>query len=245
VVEVGSSAEVSGSDLGSGSRIGTSLASLGDLDGDGTIELAVGQSPADTSAGGRCVRLLSIAPDGSVRRVRRGSVVGASDSGLGSRLAALGDVDGVTDLALSDWDETTARSSVWVALLDRSGTVHSAQRIPDHIGDFEGISLNGVGFARALGAPGDLDGDGVPELVVGCQNGFWVLFLDRTGAVEGVREVRPLSNLSTWFGRSVTCASTPLPGGRVGLVVGGRMPTSRAGALWMLSLDQAGAVAAW
>src|SRR5688572_15368933 len=89
-------------ELVAGDGLGSSLAALGDLDGDGVVDLAAG-APGDDAEGRErgAVWVLHRAADGSVRdqlRIARGSggLAGAVENfdAFGSALATLGDLDG-------------------------------------------------------------------------------------------------------------------------------------------------------
>lgn len=152
-----------------------SLVALGDLDGDGVVELA---SRVDEEWNDE-IRLLSM--DEETRRIQRR--VGLTDSGHEIRspsLAAPGDIDGdgVPDLAYvsqryakKEWKE-----ELHVVFLHADGTARACSR---HLGDDE------ESFGPELVAPGDCDSDGVPDLVVAHpEHGLRVLLLARDGTVR-------------------------------------------------------------
>ncbi len=182
-------------------HFGTGLAPLGDLDGDGNPDLAVG-APGDDEGGANlqgAVYVLFLEPDGTVRAHTKNPARAAfGDPFLGDfgrSLAALGDLDGagVIDLAAghlwSDdggvgWDAN--RGAVWLLFLRSDGSVRSELKISDTEGGFGGVLDDGDLFGGSLAATGDLDGDGVTELAVGSfadsdagpfSGAVWMLFL--------------------------------------------------------------------
>ena len=190
---------------------GLSVASLGDLDGDGVGDLAVG-APGDDDGGQwrGAVWVLFLNPDGTVKSHQKisdteGGFTGILDDGdlFGSSAASLGDLDGdgVGDLAVGaayDHDGGTDRGAVWVLFLDTDGTVKSHQKISDIEGGFTGILDDADLFGVSVTPLGDLDGDGVTDLAVGARQdddggtdhgAVWVLFLNRDGTVKSHQKI--------------------------------------------------------
>ena len=190
---------------------GYSVASLGDLDGDGVGDLAVGA--VGDGDGGRnrgAVWVLFLNTDGTVKSHQKinhkeGGFTGILDEAdwFGHSVASLGDLDGdgVGDLAvgaLSDDDGGGGHGAVWVLFLNPNGTVKSHQKISDTEGGFTGTLRNGDTFGVSAAALGDLDGDGVGDLAVGAnrdddggidRGAVWVLFLNRNGTVRSYQKI--------------------------------------------------------
>ncbi|WP_412061504.1 FG-GAP-like repeat-containing protein [Rubrivirga sp. IMCC45206] len=194
-----------------GDLFGTSVAALGDLDGDGTVEVAVGADHADDGGPDRgAVHIVSLQPDASVVRVQ---TISATDGGLvdapadgdlfGHSVAAIGDLDGDgrPELAVGADDADDGgpqRGAVWILFLNADATVRRSQRISDTAGGFTGTLGDGDLFGQAVAGVGDLDGDGTPDLAVaatrdddgGADRGaVWILFLNVDGTTRAHQKI--------------------------------------------------------
>ena len=202
-----------GSDSDDGSdQFGSSMTTLGDLDGDGIDELAVA-APCDND--GRidqgALWILFMNPDGTVRSEQKiSATAGGFDGVLGpyqyfaDSLAGLGDLDGdgIGDLAVGGVEGALNMGEVWILFLNRDGTVRAHQRIGESTGGFGGDLDQADHLGCALASLGDLDGDGRGELAVGAINdddggtsyvsnvgAVWILFLNADGTVEREQKI--------------------------------------------------------
>lgn len=213
-------------------QFGRGIANLGDMDGDGVQDLAVGATGDDDGGGSvGAVYVLFMNSDGTVKDHAKISATSggitsqmetSSSLWFGMSVASLGDVngDGVTDIAvgaLLDDAIYHACGAAYVLLLNADGTVQSDHYIGAFSGDFDGELQEGDEFGGAVAGPGDLNLDGVPDLVVGSirdddnatgdteidfdRGAAYVFFLNADGTVQGMQK---LSDTRGGFDASVT-----------------------------------------
>lgn len=193
-----------GSVLDEGYYFGVDIANMGDMDGNGTVDLAVGAFLADDGGQDRgAIVMLFLNPDGTVLKHQKISETHGNFSNdvldkldnndqFGFSLANVGDLDGngVPDLAagaLRDDDGGTDEGAVYLLFLEATGMVIASQKISSTQGDFSGDLDNEDFFSHSLASIGDLNGDGITDLIVGAaydddggQNpgAIYTLFLD-------------------------------------------------------------------
>lgn len=254
--------------LANADQFGRSLAPLGDLDLDGVGDLAVGALGDDSGGPERgSFHVLFLRAEGSVRSSAKSNALspaflGRLDDGdqLGRALAGLGDLDGdgIPDLAAGvakDDDGGPERGAVWLCSLARDGSVRATAKLSSTSGGLVGLAHRDE-FGRAVCAPGDLDGDGVPELFVGApyddgggtnKGAVHLLFLRRDGSVKAQLEfsqgrggfVGPLVS-GDLFGFSLAWPGDVDGDGLPELLVGAPgddgLGRANAGAVWCLTL---------
>ncbi|MEW6072794.1 MAG: PKD domain-containing protein [Planctomycetota bacterium] len=170
-----------GGGIGAEDMFGIDVANIGDLDGDGVTDLAVG-APKDDDGGPRTgtVWIVFLAPNGTVKAEQQISMAVGGLTGIdagdefGTAVTPMGDLngDGVLDIAVGtilDDDGGLDRGAVYVLFLNSDGTVAAQQKISDTEGEFGGLLSNDDWFGSGVGNLGDLNGDGVGDLVVGCR----------------------------------------------------------------------------
>ncbi len=205
------------------------ITGLGDLDGDGIQDLAIG-SVGDDDGGSNAgaVWIAFMDADRTVRASQkiselRGGLVAdlKKDDGFGRALAGIGDLDadGIPDLAVgANEDDTGAYNagSVYVLFLTRQGTVRAQHKITALSGDvLDYAPVYESNFGAAIAAMGDIDGDGIQDMAVGSRYGDSVqtCFMQRDGTVRGSKNITygtngftdTVTSVSDFFGMS--CAN--------------------------------------
>lgn len=170
-----------------GDRFGTCVAFVGDLDGDGRSEIAVGAPRADLGASDAgFVRVYS----GATKLARYTVAGGSAGSLFGSSIAPLGDVDGDAkpDFAVGAPQSVVGPGFVRILSGANGSTLRS----------FTGASTN-ERFGVSLANVGDQDGDGQDDLAIGAERSD--LAGSDAGAVHVVSSVTG-ATLSTLVGAS-------------------------------------------
>lgn len=197
---------------------GYAVENLGDIDGDGITDLAVGTPKFDDAKGN--VWILFMKKDGTVKNSQSISDTTGNlgftlheNEFFGVTLANMGDInnDGVNDLAVGAHQSNRGgnnQGAVYILLLKKDGTVGSStavhslhenfsETIQDH--DFMGVGICGEV---------DFDEDGINDLMMGAQgddfvgeNGgaIYVAYLTSTGELREVEKVQ--ANDGDFFGK--------------------------------------------
>ncbi len=261
-------------------RFGYSVAALGDLDLDGVPDVAVSSELDDDGGNERgAVWIIYLNADGTAKShakissTTQGSLLAAPSYGIGdldrfgSEVTCIGDLDndGMQDIAVSaifDDDGGGNRGAVWIIFLNRNGSIKDFQKISDTQGGFTGTLANFTFWGSGVANIGDLDGDGIQDLLVGQEledaggtdkGSVWVLFMNRSGTVKGYKELRngltgtglPSMGDNGYFGSA--CAGLgDIDGDNIpDVAVGANGTDGGRGAVYILMLNTNGTVKAY
>ena len=182
--------------LNNGDHFGSSVANIGDFNGDGVTDIVVGAVQDD--AGGvdsnrGAIHILLMNSDGTVSdtieingNTTNGPVLNNADY-FGSSVANIGDLngDGVTDIAVGAEYDGTFRGAVHIMLMNSNGTVSRTIEI-------NGNTTNGPDlidfntFGSSIANIGDLNNDGVSDIAVGAsfESQIHTMLMNSNGTVS-------------------------------------------------------------
>jgi len=253
--------------LDNNDNFGVSVQHLGDLNGDGNQEVAVGAIGDDDGGSNRGgLWILSVDSNAAlVNETKISSSAGGFGGTLvdqdrfGGALANLGDLnnDGLPDLAVGVGQSGAGNEgAVYVLFLQSDGSVMNELMISEGMGGFTGDLAAEDRFGSALAALGDLDGDGNEDVAIGARDNdggadrgaIWVLFLDDTGSVRGFQKIssaeggfRGLLDNGDMFGSGIAYLGDLNGDGDVEVAVGARNDDDgdapNQGALYVVTLQ--------
>ena len=195
-------------------QFGYTISSIGDLNGDGVNDIAVG-APYDNQNGEPigAIYILFLNSDGTVKSSQEISSTEGNFYGdiephdaFGRSISDIGDLngDGVNDIAVGayhDDDGGYNTGAVYILFLNSDGTVKSHQKISSTEGNFHEDIESGDCWGNAVTGMGDLNGDGVNDIAVGAHSNYapdrpdtrigavHVLFLNSDGTVKSSQEI--------------------------------------------------------
>ncbi|MBM3990357.1 MAG: hypothetical protein FJ298_05035 [Planctomycetes bacterium] len=194
--------------LGAGQFFGYSVSPLGDLDGDGVEDIAVGARRSGAQLDGGGIFVLFLRRDGSVRAAQRidrnvgnlGYALANTDF-FGEASSFLGVLGGVPTLAVSDAnndDGGVDRGAIYLLRLASNGMCLAGQnvKISSTSGGFgAGLVDNDQFGGRDIVPLGDLDGDGMLDLAVGAfqsdgeRGAVWILRMNPNLTVKAKQKI--------------------------------------------------------
>lgn len=236
---------------------------LGDLNGDGIEDIGVGAGyDQDGGAQHGAFWILFLNKNGTIKAYQKISNLHGGFTGhlddfavFGRGAVNLGDLDqdGVIDIAVSA-DRNNGYGSVFILFMKPDGTVKNHKEITNGTG---GLNLSPDGyFGYGIDKIGDLDKDGVIDLVVGAHNSdfggtdlgaLWIIYLTSTGNVKAFKRHSPGSRNFTEpsyskLGISVASIGDYNGDGNPDVVVGGYTGSGVNGAIWYIMMNQDGTI---
>lgn len=207
--------------------IAQGLSAIGDINNDGRIDLVACDPNSDLGGNNRGAINIIFLDDSSqiisnqtvnISSVNGGFGVGLEDNDKfgGREVALLGDIDndGTLEMAVGAFTSDGGKGAIWMLSLNKTTFhVESKLKITEELNGFSdtlttGSNPNGTqgaNFGHALCKVGDLNGDGIPDLMTGAnqQNEGWgyILYLNEDKTVKSYTR---MNNTDGGFGLSLT-----------------------------------------
>lgn len=267
-----------GSTLSDNSQFGISVAALGDLDGDHVPDIVVGAGAQNSGKG--AIYVLFLNTNGTVKSFTKiteglGGLLGTlpASAFFGISCTSLGDFDkdGVVDIVVgSAGGGSSLRGAIYLLFLNSDGTVKSQSTISDGAGGLPASTLQANDFfGWSCGSLGDVDGDGVTDIVVGATGddggdmanssygAVYVILLNANGTLKSNTKIGngsgglPDGSLTLVEQFGVACTGLgdfdndgvpDLAVGAVGNDTGGTGNTAERGAVYMIFLNSDGTI---
>jgi hypothetical protein len=233
-------------------KFGFSVTAVGDINGDQVTDFAVGAVGANGYTG--AVWVLLMKSDLTVKSAQK--LTGISVRGselLGSDITTVGDLDGdgINEIAAGAYSRN-GRGAVYLIYLKSDGSLKSYKEIGPGLNGFNATLQSGDLFGMSVDGPGDINGDGYGDLLVGAngtdgaasnQGAVYILYLSKTGTVSSYKKLdksQPNLNFisaNTNFGVSV-CGLPDMNGdGYRDLLVGSHTDNNSKGSVYVVFLD--------
>ena len=227
-VEINSNT-TNGPALSNNDYFGYSVANIGDLNGDGISDIVAGANGDDAGGFNRgAIHIMFMNTDGSVSQtveINSNTTNGPALSNydyFGYSVANIGDLngDGISDIVVgADGDDAGGfnRGAIHIMFMNTDGSVSQTVKINGNTPN--GPTLNDLDyFGRSIAYIGDLNGDGISDIVAGADGddagGFnrgaiHIMFMNTDGSVSQTVKINgntpngPTLNNQDYFGRSI------------------------------------------
>lgn len=246
-------------------RFGTSICPIGDIDGNGEPDILVG-APYNTTGGALYTLLMDT--DGSVISANKfdglySEWLGQVDPGdfFGRACTFLGDLDGTGQrlVAVAAYGDAGETGAIYIMNVDSAGILTLVNKI-DQTNPLLTPLLEPVDrFGFSIATLDDLDGDGVPELLVGAvgdddsedaqinKGAIYVLYLAADGSLKTLDKISETSGhfdaqikMADFFGSAVSQAGDFDNNGLPDIAIGARNDEEgsgqRTGVIYLLKL---------
>ena len=247
--------------------IAQGLSAIGDLNNDGKIDLVACDPNSDIGGRNRgSIDLLFFNSASQVitnETVSINSTSGGFGSGLedednfgGREVAMLGDLDndGTQEMAVGAFMSDGGKGAVWILSLDATNhNVVSKIKITEGLNGFNDTlstdlnsnGTNGAQFGHAMCAPGDLNGDGIPDLITGAnqqnEGEAYILYLNKDKTIKTYTKVDELEGGFDFtfgsgerFSRSISFVGDLRGDGSIAVNFGGGVGAGGTGTLYLL-----------
>ena len=247
--------------------IAQGLSAIGDLNNDGKIDLVACNPNSD--AGGRNRGSIDILFFNNSSQVITNNIVtinstsGGFGTGLedednfgGREVAMLGDIDedGTLEIAVGAFMSNGGKGAIWILSLDANTfNVVSKIKITENQGGFNDVLTDGENpngsfgaqFGHAMCAPGDLNGDGIPDLITGAnqqnEGEAYILYLNSDKTVKTYTKIDEAEGgfdftfgANERFSRSISFVGDLLSDGSIAVNFGGGVSAGGTGTLYLL-----------
>ena len=249
--------------------IAQGLSAIGDINNDGRIDLVACDPNSDLGGNNRgAINILFLDDSSEVllnSTVNISSENGGFGTGLqdndkfgGREVAMLGDInnDGTLEMAVGAFTSDGGKGAIWILSINSTTfNVESKLKITEGLNGFSdtltlGSNPNGsqgANFGHALCKVGDLNGDGVPDLMTGAnqQNEGWgyILYLNADKTVKTYTRINSIEggfdfdfDSEERFSRSISYLGDLRGDGTIAVNYGGGAGAGSAGALYLLFL---------
>jgi len=247
--------------------IAQGLSAIGDINNDGRIDLVACDPNSDLGGTNRGAINILFLDDASQVITNSTINISSENGGFGTGLenndkfggrevAMLGDIDndGTLEMAVGAFTSDGGKGAIWILSLNSTTfNVESKLKITEGLNGFtDALTLGanpngtqGANFGHALCKVGDLNGDGVPDLMTGAnqQNEGWgyILYLNKDKTVKTFTRI---NNMDGGFGfslvpeerfsRSISFIGDLRGDGTIAVNYGGGAGAGSGGALYLL-----------